>query len=410
MRINTTGEVGIGRTADAGIQLDIANPDTASGADCIVRISPSASAGDADAELILESKSSGEATLRFKEDGVTRGDITAFGDVDYMRFFNQTTDGELLFIGADTLSNDTYSLRYRRTSGLAPVTGITGTITSSAQKSTITGLSTTTGLVIGMVLTKTAGTGVLGTQACIQSIDSASQITVTNGQTAMTAGSITFTATPSPTTITASTTSAGTWAVDQDFARFAFANEDTNGAGDGGIKASINAYVYDTSGTGAGLDFYVSSNGTTLTKAARMTETGGLEITRTAVTSPATSDGNIYSGTYTPTITSVTNVAANTAAVCQYMRVGNVVTVSGQVTIDPTAAAPTNTEFRMSLPIASNFAATRQACGTFFGFDLGSTQAGSISASTTNDEFVFRYVANDTANRAFQFNATYLII
>jgi hypothetical protein len=90
------------------------------------------------------------------------------------------------------------------------------------------------------------------------------------------------------------------------------------------------------------------------------------------------------------------------------MRVGNVVTVSGQVFIDPTAVG--NTELRMSLPVASNFGATRQAAGTFFGFDSGSTQTGSISASAANDEFIFRYVANDIANRAFQFIATYLVV
>jgi hypothetical protein len=56
----------------------------------------------------------------------------------------------------------------------------------------------------------------------------------------------------------------------------AFGNADASGAGDGGIKASINAYMYDAGGTGAGLDFYVSSNGTTLTNALRVTQTGTL--------------------------------------------------------------------------------------------------------------------------------------
>jgi hypothetical protein len=60
----------------------------------------------------------------------------------------------------------------------------------------------------------------------------------------------------------------------QDFARLAFGNADTSGAGDGGIKASINAYAADTAGTTTGLDFYVSGDGTTLTKAVRMDETG----------------------------------------------------------------------------------------------------------------------------------------
>ena len=275
MRINSAGNVGIGRTAEAGYILDIANPDTASGADTFVRISSSASAGDADAELVVESKGTGEAILRLKEDGVSKAALYTPGDGDSLIFANQLTVADLSIIGADTTVLDPYSVRYSRPTGASPVTGITGTITSSANTSTITGLSTTTGLVIGMILTRTAGTGVLGTQACIQSIDSASQITVTNGFAAMTAGSITFTATPIPTTITAfAETASSTWTVDQDFARFGFANSDGTGAGDGGIKASINAYVYNADGTGAGLDFYVSSNGTTLTKALRLTQTG----------------------------------------------------------------------------------------------------------------------------------------
>jgi len=277
MRIDSAGNVGIGRTAEAGYILDIANPDTASGADTFVRISSSASAGDADAEFVVESKGSGEAILRLKEDGVSKAALYTPGDGDSLIFANQLTVADLSIIGADTTVLDPYSVRYSRPTGASPVTGITGTITSSANTSTITGLSTTTGLVIGMILTKAAGTGVLGTQACIQSIDSASQITVTNGFAALTAGSITFTATPIPTTITVfAETASSTWTVDQDFARFGFANSDGTGAGDGGIKASINAYVYDVAGTGAGLDFYVSTNGTTLTKALRMTETGTL--------------------------------------------------------------------------------------------------------------------------------------
>jgi hypothetical protein len=289
MRIGSSGNVGIGRIAEAGYQLDIANPDTTASAKTLVRVSSSAASGDGDAELIIDAKGNGEASLRVREDGLERGYLASFGDTDVLQITNVTVDSDLMFMGASTTSNDTYSLRYQRASGVAPVTGITGTITSSANTSTITGLSTTTGLVIGMVLTKTAGTGVLGTQACIQSIDSASQITVTNGFAALTAGSITFTATPNPTTITAMSASGGTWAAGQDFARFAFGNLDASGTGDGGIRASINAYTYDTAGTGAGMDFYVSSDGTTLTKAARINEIGDF-LVGTANPGPATSN------------------------------------------------------------------------------------------------------------------------
>ncbi|CAB4121710.1 hypothetical protein UFOVP25_1, partial [uncultured Caudovirales phage] len=68
------------------------------------------------------------------------------------------------------------------------------------------------------------------------------------------------------------------------------------------------------------------------------------------------------SGTYTPTIGLVTNAASSTARVCQYMRVGSVVTVSGYVTV--TATTPgTSSRISMTLPISSSFTSTAQAGG-----------------------------------------------
>ena len=73
-------------------------------------------------------------------------------------------------------------------------------------------------------------------------------------------------------------------------------------------------------------------------------------------------DSYIVAGTYTPTLTNVTNIAASTARALQYMRVGNVVTVSGYVTIDPTVAG--YVELGISLPIASDFSALEHCGGT----------------------------------------------
>jgi hypothetical protein len=68
---------------------------------------------------------------------------------------------------------------------------ITGTILSTATTTPITGLSSTVGLVVGMLLTKTAGVGAFGGTTIITSIDGPSRITVTS-TTANTAGSVTF--------------------------------------------------------------------------------------------------------------------------------------------------------------------------------------------------------------------------
>ena len=134
----------------------------------------------------------------------------------------------------------------------------------------------------------------------------------------------------------------------------------------------------------------------------------GLEISSTSVTAPAASDGNVFSGTYTPTLTNNTNIAASSAAVAQYIRVGNVVTVSGQVDIDPTATG--DTVMGVSLPISSNLNAQTQCAGTFISLSGVTFQGGSIYCDSTNDRATFRFAASNTANFSFQYQFTYKVI
>lgn len=101
-----------------------------------------------------------------------------------------TVNGTTTTINSNTLTVDDVNIVL---GSVSSITGLTGTITSSATSSVVTGLTTTSGLIPGMVLTKTAGVGVFGTTTLITSIDSPTQITVT-GQSSHTAGGITFTA------------------------------------------------------------------------------------------------------------------------------------------------------------------------------------------------------------------------
>jgi hypothetical protein len=114
-------------------------------------------------------------------------------------------------------------------------------------------------------------------------------------------------------------------------------------------------------------------------------------------------------GTYTPTLTNTTNVAASTAHVCQYVRIGSVVIVSGSVSIDPTLAGPTDTVLGMTIPIASDFAATSQCGGTAQPADAVSECFG-ITADVANNRATFRGMATNTANREFSFIFAYLIV
>lgn len=115
--------------------------------------------------------------------------------------------------------------------------------------------------------------------------------------------------------------------------------------------------------------------------------------------------GTLAAGTYTPTLTNTTNVAASTAYLCQYLRVGSVVTVSGLVSIDPTAAALT--VLNMSLPVASNFGATENCGGAAMG---ANGQGIAIGADATANNATFVFTAVSVANFDYTFSFTYQII
>jgi len=115
----------------------------------------------------------------------------------------------------------------------------------------------------------------------------------------------------------------------------------------------------------------------------------------------------VSSGTYTPTLTNVTNLAASTAYVCTYLKAGNVITVSGRADIDPTATGAV--ELGISLPVASNFADTAQCCGTAFCNQVAG-QGAAILSDPTNDRASLQFVTTDTANRAMYFVFQYQVI
>jgi len=137
--------------------------------------------------------------------------------------------------------------------------------------------------------------------------------------------------------------------------------------------------------------------------------------TNTSDTSLVISNDTVYkrvnpiieSGTYTPTVAGLANVDATTANECQYMRVGNVVTVSGRIQVDATASG-TLTTVRCSLPIASTFTNEWNLGGagsykaTFSTNVIFSIYAGSNYAE-------FRCYPTTTGNMLVPFSFTYQI-
>ena len=129
--------------------------------------------------------------------------------------------------------------------------------------------------------------------------------------------------------------------------------------------------------------------------------------TRNTLTFGTTSSVTLASGTYTPVSTIVTNLDTVVQTVAQYMRVGSTVTVSGSFTADPTATG--NCNFRLDLPIASNFASNFQAGGTATGIseDLNPIV---IYADETNNEVRVNWTTTLTSNTTYFYHYTYQIL
>lgn len=144
--------------------------------------------------------------------------------------------------------------------------------------------------------------------------------------------------------------------------------------------------------TGAGL---VERNGKI--EFASTTGSGAVVLAQApALSSPTISGigGNLFSSSYTPTITLVANMdAAAVAGAWQYTRIGNRVMGGGYINCDPTAAG--TAVFEATLPVASNFATATDAMGNATGRGI----SGFVYSSAANDRLVIDYTAiNGTAH------------
>lgn len=119
-------------------------------------------------------------------------------------------------------------------------------------------------------------------------------------------------------------------------------------------------------------------------------------------------NGGGLSGVYTPTLTNISNLDSSSAYESQYMRVGNVVTVSGKVDLDITTSG-VSTQMRISLPIASNFTAGQNCAGSINPSAISGS--GAITADTTNDTAYVEFIAPaSTSIAGWFFIFTYRII
>lgn len=113
------------------------------------------------------------------------------------------------------------------------------------------------------------------------------------------------------------------------------------------------------------------------------------------------------SGTYTPSAILGGSMTSCTPGVCQWMRVGDVVTVSGKAVVEMSAGV--GSTFRLSLPVASNFTDDGQAAGTASGQPLSSSLEGRVYAETSEDRLAVS-ASFPLGTSSIWFHATYLIV
>jgi hypothetical protein len=130
-------------------------------------------------------------------------------------------------------------------------------------------------------------------------------------------------------------------------------------------------------------------------------------LTSPTITSPTISG---LSGTYTPMLTNTTNIAASTANVTQWLRIGNTVVVGGVVDIDVTSAS-SNTLLGFSLPVPSALTQSYQVGGSGISNSGGNHVMG-IYGDAINDRVIFQNITGWTTatNISICFTFTYSVI
>ena len=136
----------------------------------------------------------------------------------------------------------------------------------------------------------------------------------------------------------------------------------------------------------------------------------GTALHNNATSPTGTTNQYIASGTYTPTATAAANISSATPQVFQWIRVGNVVSVSGVVAITPTTGANTLTRIGISLPIASAMTAVTN-CAGIISINSGTLFiSGSVVADATNDRAEGKFAAGNTGSTDYAMNFQYVIL
>lgn len=135
----------------------------------------------------------------------------------------------------------------------------------------------------------------------------------------------------------------------------------------------------------------------------------GTQLHNNAGAVTGTTNQYVASGTYTPTLTNISNTSTHSANQSQWMRVGNVVTVSGYLSVTSTATAICS--FTISLPIASAISNIYELGGSATGYGTSTPTLGRITGYATTDTALVEYSGSVALSPfTFSYTFTYLVL
>jgi len=176
-----------------------------------------------------------------------------------------------------------------------------------------------------------------------------------------------------------------------------------------GTYLTSNGYtVKSINNVGTGSNIYAGNTAGSVTLRS-IIGTGGVTATQNA-NDITLSTPTITGGTYTPTLTNVSGVTTSSVSSAQWQQVDGTVTVSGQITIDPTGAGGgTSVSIGLKLPVASNFANANECAGTAVSPGIGG-QCGAILADAANNRANLQFVSVSGSSQTWYYQYTYRVI
>lgn len=112
---------------------------------------------------------------------------------------------------------------------------------------------------------------------------------------------------------------------------------------------------------------------------------------------------------FTSTATGTLNVASTSSTSSYYIRVGNVVMVTGNLGVTATAGSNTATAVDLTIPVASTFTNGNDCNGVISSPSYSVQPVGTVGANTSNNKVTITFSAPTTANATIAYHYTYLV-